>query len=224
MLPGDDRAARRVLTVCLAAGATTPPDQSVLDIAVPALRQSLSAGATDVQWIVSDCSSAFGLALVPGGSPGDVRGRRHLFLVGLSTFVPCGLVAATGTQPATVVVARLVQGAGAGLVNSQVIGTLQDVFHGLDRARALGRSRSMELRRASAAVAPEGIVTRSGTPRGMSDAGRLLGVRRCGKHRPPGERRVRQVLAQYGRHLRLGSGPEWTSGHRLPGPGGARSG
>ncbi|MCX5373968.1 MFS transporter [Streptomyces sp. NBC_00103] len=138
MLPGDDRAARRVLTVCLAAGATTLLDQSVLNIAVPALRQSLSAGATDVQWIVSGYSLAFGLALVPGGSLGDVRGRKHLFLVGLSTFVLCGLVAATGTHPATVVVARLVQGAGAGLVNSQVIGTLQDVFHGLDRARALG--------------------------------------------------------------------------------------
>ncbi|MFD9429617.1 hypothetical protein [Streptomyces sp. NPDC060002] len=53
MLPGDDRAARRVLTVCLAAGATTLLDQSVLSIAVPALRQSLSAGATDVQWIVA---------------------------------------------------------------------------------------------------------------------------------------------------------------------------
>ncbi|MFI1049942.1 MFS transporter [Streptomyces griseoruber] len=138
MLPGEDRAARRVLTVCLAAGATTLLDQSVLNIAVPALRQSLSATAMDVQWIVSGYSLAFGLALVPGGSLGDVRGRKHLFLVGLATFVVCGVIAATGTRPGTVVAARLVQGAGAGLVNSQVIGTLQDVFRGLDRARALG--------------------------------------------------------------------------------------
>ncbi|MFD9316173.1 hypothetical protein ACFWDQ_00375 [Streptomyces sp. NPDC060053] len=68
MLPGDDRAARRVLTACLAAGATTLLDQSVLDIAVPALRRSLSAGATDVQWIVSGYSPAFGLALVPAAA------------------------------------------------------------------------------------------------------------------------------------------------------------
>lgn len=138
MLPGDDHAARRVLTVCLAAGVTTLLDQSVLTIAVPALRQDLGAGPGDVQWIVSGYSLAFGLALVPGGSLGDVRGRKHLFLAGLALFVVCGLAAATGTRPGTVIAARLLQGAAAGLVNSQVIGTIQDVFHGLDRARALG--------------------------------------------------------------------------------------
>ncbi|MFI0229355.1 MFS transporter [Streptomyces sp. NPDC017086] len=138
MLPGETRAARRALTVCLAAGVTTLLDQSVLNIAVPALRDSLSAGATDVQWIVAGYSLSFGLVLVPGGGLGDARGRKGLFLLGLSVFVLCGLLAATGTAPGTVAAARLAQGAGAGLVNSQVIGTLQDVFQGLDRARALG--------------------------------------------------------------------------------------
>ncbi|MFF4249789.1 MFS transporter [Streptomyces sp. NPDC001663] len=138
MLPGEDRAARRVLLVCLAAGVTTLLDQSVLNIAVPALRQSLDAGAVQVQWIVAGYSLAFGLVLVPGGSLGDVRGRKGLFLLGLSAFVLCSVIAATAGRAGTVVTARLVQGAGAGLVNSQVIGTLQDVFRGLDRARALG--------------------------------------------------------------------------------------
>ncbi len=124
--------------VCMAAGATTLLDQSVLNIAVPALRRSLDAGATDVQWIVAGYSLTFGLMLVPGGSLGDVHGRKWLFLVGLSAFVLFGAVAATGTRPDVVIAARLVQGAGAGLVNSQVIGTIQDVFRGLDRARALG--------------------------------------------------------------------------------------
>ncbi|MFF3335613.1 MFS transporter [Streptomyces sp. NPDC002888] len=138
MLPGEDPAARRVLMVCLAAGVTTLLDQSVLNIAMPALRQSLSAGAADVQWIVSGYSLAFGLTLVPGGSLGDVRGRKGLFLLGLSVFVLCSVAAATAQHAAVVVAARLVQGAGAGLVNSQVIGTLQDIFQGLARARALG--------------------------------------------------------------------------------------
>ncbi|MER5182393.1 MFS transporter [Streptomyces sp. NPDC002896] len=138
VLPGENRAARRALLVCLAAGITTLLDQSVLNIAVPVLGRSLEATPAHVQWIIAGYSLTFGLAFVPGGSLGDVHGRKGLFLIGLSSFVMCGVVAATATHPDVVVAARLVQGAGAGLVNSQVIGTIQDVFRGLDRARALG--------------------------------------------------------------------------------------
>jgi hypothetical protein len=60
---------------------------SVLNIAVPALRQSLNAGAVEVRWIVAGYSPAFGLVLVPGGSLGDVRGRKGLFLLGPSAFL-----------------------------------------------------------------------------------------------------------------------------------------
>ncbi|MFD4878218.1 MFS transporter [Streptomyces sp. NPDC058420] len=138
MLPGEDRAARRVLLVCMAAGATTLLDQAVLNIAIPSMRHSLGAGAADVQWIVAGYSLAFGLALVPGGSLGDLHGRKRLFLAGVAVFLLAGVAAATGGGPGTVIGARLVQGAAAGLVNSQVIGTIQDVFRGVDRGRALG--------------------------------------------------------------------------------------
>ncbi|MEU5254044.1 MFS transporter [Streptomyces longwoodensis] len=138
MLPGEDGTARRVLPVCLAAGATTLLDQAVLTIAVPSMRQSLGASGADVQWIVAGYSLAFGLALVPGGSLGDLHGRKHLFLAGMAVFLLAGVTAATGAGPGTVIGARLVQGAAAGLVNAQVIGTLQDVFRGLARGRALG--------------------------------------------------------------------------------------
>ncbi|MFJ9249132.1 MFS transporter [Streptomyces sp. NPDC101776] len=122
----------------MAAGATTLLDQAVLNIAIPSMRHSLGAGAADIQWIVAGYSLAFGLALVPGGSLGDLHGRKRLFLVGMAVFLLAGVTAATGGGPGIVIGARLVQGAAAGLVNSQVIGTLQDVFHGLDRGRALG--------------------------------------------------------------------------------------
>ncbi|CAM5306030.1 MFS transporter [Streptomyces canarius] len=138
MIPGDDRAARRVLLVCMAAGATTLLDQAVLNIAVPSMRQSLGATGADVQWIVAGYSLAFGLALVPGGSLGDLHGRKRLFMAGVAVFLAAGVTAATGGGPVTLIGARLVQGAAAGLVNSQVIATIQDVFHGVDRGRALG--------------------------------------------------------------------------------------
>ncbi|KUN29903.1 MFS transporter [Streptomyces antibioticus] len=127
-----------MLLVCMAAGATTLLDQAVLNIAVPSMRQSLGATGADIQWIVAGYSLAFGLALVPGGSLGDLHGRKRLFLAGVAVFLAAGVTAATGQGPGTLIAARLVQGAAAGIVNSQVIGTIQDVFHGVDRGRALG--------------------------------------------------------------------------------------
>ncbi|MFA3835656.1 hypothetical protein [Streptomyces aureus] len=48
------------------------------------------------------------------------------------------MAAATGGGAGAVITARLVQGAAAGLVDAQVIGTLQDIFRGQDRGGALG--------------------------------------------------------------------------------------
>ncbi|MFF7592950.1 MFS transporter [Kitasatospora purpeofusca] len=133
-----DAAGRRVLLVCVAGGFTTLIDQSVLNTAIPALRESLHAQPAHLQWIVAGYSLAFGLALIPGGRLGDVRGRKWFFVGGLALFTVVSLLSATATEPWVLVAARLLQGAGAGLVNSQMIGTLQDVFQGQLRARALG--------------------------------------------------------------------------------------
>ncbi|MFJ6774860.1 MFS transporter [Kitasatospora sp. NPDC091257] len=133
-----DAAGRRILLVCVAGGFTTLLDQSVLNTSIPALRETLHAGPADLQWIVAGYSLAFGLALIPGGRLGDVKGRKWFFVTGLALFTLVSLVSATATEPGVLIAARLLQGAGAGLVNSQMIGTLQDVFDGQLRARALG--------------------------------------------------------------------------------------
>ncbi|MEU4302246.1 MFS transporter [Kitasatospora aureofaciens] len=133
-----DAAGRRVLLVCVAGGFTTLIDQSVLNTSIPALRGTLHAQPAHLQWIVAGYSLAFGLALIPGGRLGDVKGRKWFFVIGLALFTLVSLVSATATDPTVLIAARLLQGAGAGLVNSQMIGTLQDVFDGQLRARALG--------------------------------------------------------------------------------------
>ncbi|MEU7858548.1 MFS transporter [Nonomuraea sp. NPDC049141] len=133
-----DPAGRRVMVVCAAGGFTTLLDQSVLNIAIPALRDSLHADVTQVQWMVAGYSLAFGLALVPGGRLGDIRGRKPFFLAGVAIFTLGAALAGSSPHPWALVAARLLQGLGGGLVNSQMIGTIQDVFTGHARTRALG--------------------------------------------------------------------------------------
>jgi MFS family permease len=124
--------------LCLAAGFTTLVDQSILNVAAPALRGALHAGTAELQWILAGYSLTFGLALVPAGRLGDAHGRRYLFAGGLAVFTLASVVAGTASDAAVVAVARLVQGLGAGTVNPQVLGIIQDLFTGRERMRALG--------------------------------------------------------------------------------------
>ncbi|MEX3845452.1 MFS transporter [Paraburkholderia sp. BR10882] len=131
--------ARLVLGICVAVGFTTLLDQSIFTMAVPRLRDTLHASAAQLQLIVSVYSMAFGIALVPAGRLGDIIGRRLLFLVGLAIFTSCSVLGGLANYASTVIAARLLQGIGAGMLNTQVLGLIQDQFHGLTRARALGR-------------------------------------------------------------------------------------
>ncbi|GAA1247139.1 MFS transporter [Pseudonocardia aurantiaca] len=127
-----------VLAICLATGFATLLDQSVLNVAVPALRAELGAGRADVQWILAGYSLTFGLALVPAGRLGDARGRRGLLIAGLGLFGVASVIGVLAVDPWMLVLARLLQGIGAGTANPQVIGLIQDTFTGAARVRALG--------------------------------------------------------------------------------------
>jgi MFS family permease len=128
-----------VAGICVAVGFTTLLDQSIFTMALPWLRDTLHASAAQLQLIVSVYSMAFGVALVPAGRVGDMIGRRSLFLAGLAIFAICSILGGLATSASTVIVARLLQGIGAGMLNTQVLGLIQDQFQGLTRARALGR-------------------------------------------------------------------------------------
>lgn len=129
---------RRLLVICLAVGLTTLLDQSILTVAVPALRASLGAGTADIQWMLAGYSLAFAVALVPAGRLGDAYGRTWFLIGGVAAFSLLSVVAATAASPVVLVAARLLQGAAAGTANPQVIGLIQDHFTGWQRTRALG--------------------------------------------------------------------------------------
>lgn len=131
-------AKRSALWLCLGAGFITLLDQSVFVLAVPAMSSSLNADSGSVQWILAAYSLAFGVALVPAGRFGDIVGRRTLFIAGISVFGASSLLGGLATEPSWVIVARLLQGLGAGTLNPQVLGLLQDVYSGHERAKALG--------------------------------------------------------------------------------------
>ncbi|GAA1922765.1 MFS transporter [Nocardioides lentus] len=128
----------RILAVTLVVGFMSLLDVTIVNVAIPSIRAGLETSAATAQWIVSGYALTFGLVLVSGGRLGDAYGRRRLMLIGLGAFIVSS--AAVGFAPSAelVIVARLVQGASAGLLTPQNSGLIQDLFRGPERGRAFG--------------------------------------------------------------------------------------
>ncbi|MET8649389.1 MFS transporter [Nocardia aurea] len=130
---------RATLWCCLGAGFATLLDGAVVAFTAPSVQSSLGLGDSATLWFLSAFSLTFGLGLAPAGRLGDAYGRRGLFLAGLGLFL-IGCVASAGAVGTwSVILGRLVQGFGAGVISAQVLGVIQDVFTGPDRLRALAR-------------------------------------------------------------------------------------
>ncbi|GAA3537277.1 MFS transporter [Aeromicrobium flavum] len=128
----------RILAVTLVVGFMTLLDVTVVNVAVPSIREGLDSTTGTVQWVVSGYALTFGLVLVAGGHLGDAYGRRRLMTVGLIAFVLASAAVGLAPSAGLVVAARLVQGAAAGLLTPQSSGLIQELFSGAERGRAFG--------------------------------------------------------------------------------------
>ena len=129
----------KALAVCLVAGFMTLLDVSIVNVALPSIREAVGASSSELQWVVSGYALTFGLVLVPAGPP-----RRRcaaggpMFIVGVAVFTLTSLLAGLAPTALLLVVARLVQGVGGGLLNPQVSGLIQELFRGAERGKAFG--------------------------------------------------------------------------------------
>ncbi|HEX2773363.1 MAG TPA: MFS transporter, partial [Micromonosporaceae bacterium] len=128
----------RVLTVSLLVGFMSLLDVTIVNVAVPSIRAGLDTSAATVQWVVSGYALAFGMTLVAGGRLGDAHGRRRMMTLGLVGFIVSSAAVGLAPNAAAIVVARLAQGASAGLLTPQNSGLVQQLFRGEERGRAFG--------------------------------------------------------------------------------------
>lgn len=128
----------RVLAVSLVVGFMSLLDVTIVNVAIPSIRAGLDTSAATIQWVVSGYALAFGMTLVAGGRLGDAHGRRRMMTIGLVGFIVSSAAVGLAPNAAAIVVARLVQGASAGLLTPQNSGLIQQLFRGPERGRAFG--------------------------------------------------------------------------------------
>src|SRR3954453_15383059 len=126
------------MSVALVAGFMTLLDVSIVNVALPSIRDDLHLSSGELQWILSGYALTFGLLLVPSGRYGDARGRRNVFIAGLAGFTLASAAAGLATGPLFLIIARLVQGASGGVLFPQVSGLIQQLFEPRGRGRPFG--------------------------------------------------------------------------------------
>jgi EmrB/QacA subfamily drug resistance transporter len=126
------------LLTCCSALFMTLLDVSVTNVALPSIARATSASPSQLQWIVSGYTLAFGLVPVLAGRLGDDHGRRLMFQVGVGSFTVTSLFAGLAPTAGVLIAARFLQGLAGGLINPQVSGLVQQMFRGRERGQAFG--------------------------------------------------------------------------------------
>ena len=111
-------------------------DTTIVNVALPTIRTSLSADEATLSWIISGYALAYGLALIPAGRIGDRIGHKWVFIVGLVGFTLASLMAGLAQDTATLIVARVVQGLFGGIFFPPVTALIQLMFPPRIRGKA----------------------------------------------------------------------------------------
>ena len=112
-------------------------DFFILNVALPDIQHGMHASAAAIEWLVSGYALTSAALLVTGGRLGDHYGRRRWFSIGLATFVVASALGALAPDPAILVAARLLQGAGAAVMAPNILAILGMTYTGPDRVRAI---------------------------------------------------------------------------------------
>ncbi len=113
-------------------------DGSIVNIALPALKDTLHFSNTSLQWVITAYILSFGGALLLGGRLADRFGRRKLLIVGTSGFTIASLLLGLSQTSLMLITLRGVQGVSAAIMTSAALAILLAAFReGHERNRAL---------------------------------------------------------------------------------------
>ncbi|MER5807610.1 MFS transporter [Streptomyces sp. NPDC002033] len=133
-----DRRRWLALAIVMTAAFMDLVDVTIVNIAIPSMRQDFGASTSAIQWITAGYALAFAAGLITGGRLGDIYGRKRLFLIGVAGFTAASLLCGIAADPAMLVASRILQGGMAALMVPQVLAIVHVTFPPHERGKAFG--------------------------------------------------------------------------------------
>src|SRR5436190_6350667 len=125
-------------TLCLAS-LMIVLDVTVVNVALPSIRDDLGFSETSLAWVVNAYLLTYGGFLLLGGRLGDLYGHRRLFLAGITLFTLASLVCGLSTTQGMLIGARSVQGLGGAVASAVSLSLMMTLFtEPTERAKAMG--------------------------------------------------------------------------------------
>ena len=106
----------RIFGVMMIGWAMSLLDIAIVNIAIPELQDELSTDIGTVTWVINAYNIVFAVLLVSMGRLADQFGRKRFFIVGLSVFTFGSALCAIAWSVEWLIVFRVIQGAGAGIL------------------------------------------------------------------------------------------------------------
>lgn len=128
-----------VLVTCCLALVLTAMDATIVNIALPAIRNDLHASVAELQWSIDGYTVVVASFLLLAGSIADRFGRRRTFQVGLMVFSLGSLLCSVAPNARVLVASRVLQALGGSMLNPVAMSIIVNTFlDPKERARAVG--------------------------------------------------------------------------------------
>ena len=135
----DPLSARRkaiILVSCCLSLLIVSMDATIVNVALPSIRDDLGASPSQLQWIVDVYTLVLASLLLLSGAAGDRFGRRRTFQLGLTIFAVASLLCSLAPNIETLIAARFLQAIGGSMLNPVAMSIITQVFTGrVERAR-----------------------------------------------------------------------------------------
>jgi EmrB/QacA subfamily drug resistance transporter len=124
------------LAVLLLANFMNLMDVTIVNVALPSLRDNLNANASQMEWVIAAYVLAFALGLLPFGRLGDIVGRTHMFLTGVTAFTLASAFCGLAPSIEWLIAARALQGLAGAMMTPQVLAIATVTFPPEERGQS----------------------------------------------------------------------------------------
>jgi len=128
-----------VLAICCMSLLIVSLDNTVLNVALPALQRDLHASTSGLQWTIDAYTLVLASLLMLAGSTADRVGRKRVFMAGLVVFTIGSALCSLAPDLNALIAFRMVQAVGGSMLNPVAMSIITNTFTDpRERARAIG--------------------------------------------------------------------------------------